>query len=98
MVTMIHVLTRLLYEMCIRDRKKLEMIGETSLPDDYKEKVEVFVNAEDKTIRFVDNGLGMTEDEVKEYINQIAFSGATDFLEKYKDKSSEDQILSLIHI
>ena len=73
--------------------KKLEMIGETSLPDDYKEKVEVFVNAEDKTIRFVDNGLGMTEDEVKEYINQIAFSGATDFLEKYKDKSSEDQII-----
>ena len=65
----------------------------TSLPDDYKEKVEVFVNAEDKTIRFVDNGLGMTEDEVKEYINQIAFSGATDFLEKYKDKSSEDQII-----
>ena len=73
--------------------KKLEMIGETSLPEDYKEKVEVFVNAEDKTIRFVDNGLGMTEDEVKEYINQIAFSGATDFLEKYKDKSSEDQII-----
>ncbi|MGN1206357.1 MAG: molecular chaperone HtpG [Eubacterium sp.] len=73
--------------------KKLEMIGETTLSDDYKEKVEVFVNAEDKTIRFVDNGLGMTEGEVKEYINQIAFSGATDFLEKYKDKSSEDQII-----
>ncbi|MCI5883976.1 MAG: molecular chaperone HtpG [Clostridiales bacterium] len=73
--------------------KKLEMIGETALPDDYKEKVEVYVNAEEKTIRFVDNGIGMTEDEVKEYINQIAFSGATAFLEKYKDKSSEDQII-----
>ena len=73
--------------------KKLEMIGEAALPDDYKEKIEVFVNAEDKTIRFVDNGLGMSADEVKEYINQIAFSGAADFLEKYKDKSSEDQII-----
>lgn len=73
--------------------KKLEMMSEASLPDDYKEKIEVFVNAEQKTIRFVDNGLGMTADEVKEYINQIAFSGAADFLEKYKDKSSEDQII-----
>ncbi len=73
--------------------KKLDMMSEVSLPDDYKQKIEVFVNAEEKTIRFVDNGLGMTADEVKEYINQIAFSGATDFLEKYKDKSSEDQII-----
>ena len=77
----------------ITKRKKLDMMGETSLPEDYKEKVEVFVNAEEKTIRFVDNGLGMSADEVKEYINQIAFSGAADFLEKYKDKSSEDQII-----
>lgn len=74
-------------------RKKLDMMGETSLPDEYREKIEVFVNAEEKTIRFVDNGLGMSADEVKEYINQIAFSGAADFLEKYKDKSSEDQII-----
>lgn len=73
--------------------KKLDMIGEASLPDDYKEKIEVFINAEEKTIRFVDNGLGMSADEVKEYINQIAFSGAADFLEKYKDKSSEEQII-----
>lgn len=73
--------------------KKLDMMSEASLPDDYKQKIEVFVNAEEKTIRFVDNGLGMTADEVKEYINQIAFSGAADFLEKYKDKSSEDQII-----
>ena len=73
--------------------KKLEMMSEAALADDYKEKIEVFVNAEQKTIRFVDNGLGMTADEVKEYINQIAFSGAADFLEKYKDKSSEDQII-----
>lgn len=77
----------------ITKRKKLDMMGETSLPDEYKEKIEVFVNAEEKTIRFVDNGLGMSADEVKEYINQIAFSGAADFLEKYKDKSSEDQII-----
>lgn len=73
--------------------KKLDMMGETSLADDYKEKIEVFVNAEDKTICFTDNGLGMSADEVKEYINQIAFSGAADFLEKYKDKSSEEQII-----
>ncbi len=73
--------------------KKLDMIGEASLPDDYKEKIGVFINAEEKTIRFVDNGLGMSADEVKEYINQIAFSGAADFLEKYKDKSSEEQII-----
>ncbi|MCI9538087.1 MAG: molecular chaperone HtpG [Eubacterium sp.] len=77
----------------ITKRKKLDMMGETSLPDEYREKIEVFVNAEEKTIRFVDNGLGMSADEVKEYINQIAFSGAADFLEKYKDKSSEDQII-----
>ena len=73
--------------------KKLDMMGETTLPDDYKQKIEVLVNAEEKTITFVDNGLGMTADEVKEYINRIAFSGAADFLEKYKDKSSEDQII-----
>ncbi len=73
--------------------KKLEMMSEATLADDYKAKVEVYVNAEKKTIRFVDTGLGMSFDEVKEYINQIAFSGATDFLEKYKDKSSEDQII-----
>ncbi len=73
--------------------KKLSLMSETTLSDDYKEKVEVVVNAEEKTITFVDNGLGMTADEVKEYINQIAFSGAADFLEKYKDKSSEDQII-----
>lgn len=77
----------------ITKRKKLDMMGETTLPDDFKEKIEVLVNAEEKTITFVDNGLGMSADEVKEYINQIAFSGAADFLEKYKDKSSEDQII-----
>ena len=73
--------------------KNLSLMSETTLSDDYKEKVEVVVNAEEKTITFIDNGLGMTADEVKEYINQIAFSGAADFLEKYKDKSSEDQII-----
>ena len=72
--------------------KKLDLMSEASLPDDYKAKIEVEVNPEDKTITFTDNGLGMTADEVKEYINQIAFSGAADFLEKYKDKTVEKRI------
>ena len=73
--------------------KKLEMMGEYTLPEDYKAKIDVIVNPDDKTLTFIDNGLGMTADEVEEYINQIAFSGATDFLEKYKDKANEDQII-----
>ena len=73
--------------------KKLEMMGETELPEDYKAKIRVVVNPEEKTLQVIDNGLGMTADEVDEYINQIAFSGATDFLEKYKDKANEDQII-----
>ncbi len=73
--------------------KKLDMMGEYSLPDDYKPKIEVLVSPEKKTIEITDNGLGMTADEVEEYINQIAFSGATDFLSKYKDKANEDQII-----
>ncbi len=73
--------------------KKLDMMGEYSLPADYKAKIEIVVNPEEKTIKVIDNGLGMTADEVEEYINQIAFSGATDFIEKYKDKASEDQII-----
>ena len=73
--------------------KKLDLMSEVSLPDDYKAKIEVEVNPEDKTITFTDNGLGMTADEVKEYINQIAFSGAADFLEKHKDKANEEQII-----
>lgn len=77
----------------ITKRKKLSLIGETELPDDYRAKIDVEVNPEDKTITFTDNGLGMTADEVKEYINQIAFSGAADFLEKYKDKANDEQII-----
>ena len=73
--------------------KKLDMMGEYSLPADYKAKIEVIVSPEDKTIKIIDNGLGMTAEEVEEYINQIAFSGATDFIEKYKDKSNDDQII-----
>ena len=73
--------------------KKLDMMGEYTLPADYKAKIEVIVNPEEKTLKFIDNGLGMTADEVEEYINQIAFSGATDFIEKYKDKSNDDQII-----
>ncbi|MBR6228571.1 MAG: molecular chaperone HtpG [Eubacterium sp.] len=73
--------------------KKLDMIGEAKLADDYKPRIDVEVNPEEKTISFTDNGLGMTADEVKEYINQIAFSGAADFLEKYKDKAGDEQII-----
>lgn len=73
--------------------KKLDLMGEYELPEDYKAKIQVIVSPEDKTLTFIDNGLGMTAEEVEEYINQIAFSGATDFLEKYKDKASEEQII-----
>ena len=73
--------------------KKLDMMGEYALANDYKAKIQVIVNPEEKTLKFIDNGIGMTADEVEEYINQIAFSGATDFIEKYKDKANEDQII-----
>ena len=73
--------------------KKLDMMGEYTLPSDYKAKIEVILNPEEKTIKIIDNGLGMTAEEVEEYINQIAFSGATDFIEKYKDKANDDQII-----
>ena len=73
--------------------KKLDMMGEYELPADYKPQIQVEVSPEDKTVTITDNGLGMTADEVEEYINQIAFSGATDFISKYKDKTNEDQII-----
>ena len=73
--------------------KKLDMMGEYELPADYKPEIQVEVSPEDKTVTITDNGLGMTADEVEEYINQIAFSGATDFISKYKDKTNEDQII-----
>ena len=73
--------------------KKLDVMGEYQLPDDYKAKIQVIVDPEAKTMQFIDNGLGMTADEVEEYITQIAFSGATQFLEQYKDKTNEDQII-----
>ncbi len=73
--------------------KKLDMMGECTLPEGYKGRIDVIADPEKKTLTFVDNGLGMTAEEVEEYINQIAFSGATDFIEKYKDKSNSDQII-----
>ena len=73
--------------------KKLDMMGEYTLPDDYKGKIQVIANPEEKTLKFIDNGLGMTADEVEEYITQIAFSGATEFLNKYKDKTTEDDMI-----
>ena len=73
--------------------KKLEMMGEYTFPEKYKAKIEVIVNPEEKTLKFIDTGLGMTAEEVEEYITQIAFSGATDFLEKYKDKTNDDEMI-----
>ena len=73
--------------------KKLELMGEYEKPDELEYKIQVTVNPNEKTITFTDNGLGMTEEEVDEYINQIAFSGAQDFLNKYKDQAHEDQII-----
>ena len=73
--------------------KKLEVMGEYDFPDNYKPMVRVIVNPEEKTLKFIDNGIGMTADEVEEYITQIAFSGATQFLEKYKDKTTDDQMI-----
>lgn len=73
--------------------KKLEVMGEYTFPDDYKPAIQVVVNSEAKILKFIDNGIGMTADEVEEYITQIAFSGATEFLEKYKDKTTDDQMI-----
>ena len=71
-----------------------EVMGEYSFPDDYKAGIQVVVKIpEEKTLKFIDNGIGMTADEVEEYITQIAFSGATEFLEKYKDKTTDDQMI-----
>ena len=73
--------------------KKLDMMGDYELPEGYKARIAIEVSPQDKTIKVTDNGLGMTADEVKEYINNIAFSGAEAFMEKYKDKASDDQII-----
>lgn len=73
--------------------KKLSLMGEYEIPDDNEFKINVIANSEDKTLKFIDNGIGMTADEVNEYINQIAFSGAEAFLNQYKDKTNEDQII-----
>lgn len=73
--------------------RKLSSMGEYEFPEGHKEKIEVIVDAKEKTMKFVDTGLGMTAEEVEEYITQIAFSGATEFLEKYKDKTDQDQII-----
>ena len=71
-------------------------MGEYAFPDDYKPAVQVVVDSEAKTLKFIDNGIGMTADEVEEYITQIAFSGATEFLEKYKDKTTEDDMIGTL--
>ena len=72
---------------------KLEIMGEYSYPEGHKDSIQVIVNPEEKTLKFIDTGLGMTDAEVEEYITQIAFSGATAFLEKYKDKTNKDEII-----
>ena len=73
--------------------KKLELMGEYEKPEEVEYKIQVSVNPTDKTITIEDNGLGMTEEEIDKYINQIAFSGVQDFMEKYKDKANEAQII-----
>lgn len=73
--------------------KKLNLMSEYEIPEDLEFKIKVIANSEDKTLKFIDNGIGMTADEVNEYINQIAFSGAEAFLNQYKDKTNEDQII-----
>ena len=73
--------------------RKLEIMGEYQFPEGNHFSIQVIANPTKKTLKVIDNGIGMTADEVREYINQIAFSGATDFLEKYKDKANEDQII-----
>lgn len=73
--------------------RKLALIGEYEESDDNKYRIDVIASPNDKTLTFIDNGIGMTAEEVNEYINQIAFSGASDFLEKYKDKANDDQII-----
>lgn len=73
--------------------KKLSLAGEFTKPEDEKYTINVEVSPKQKIIRFIDNGMGMTEEEVEKYINQIAFSGAVDFIEKYKDKTNEEQII-----
>ena len=77
----------------ITELEKLSLIGEWTKPADYKGRVDVIVDSEHKTVTFQDNGIGMTAEEVEKYINQIAFSGATDFINKYKDKANDDQII-----
>ncbi len=73
--------------------KKLDMMGEYEIPEDNEFKIRVIADSNEKTLTFIDNGIGMTADEVEEYINQIAFSGAEAFLAQYKDKTNEDQII-----
>ncbi len=73
--------------------KKLEMMGEYTYPENFANRIDIICNPKEKTLKFIDTGLGMTAEEVEEYINQIAFSGATDFIEKYKDKTNDDQII-----
>ena len=77
----------------ITKRKKLSLVGETELPEDFKPEIRVNASSEKKTLEVIDNGIGMTAEEVEKYINEIAFSGATDFMEKYKGKADEDQII-----
>ncbi len=73
--------------------RKLDAMGDYALADGFVPQVKVELNDKERTIKVTDNGIGMTAQEVEEYINQVAFSGATDFLEKYKDKASDDQII-----
>ena len=78
--------------------KKLEMMGEAEIADDEEFKIQILANPKEKTLTFIDNGLGMTADEVDEYINQIAFSGAEAFLEQYKDNKYAKYLIGNIKV
>ena len=73
--------------------KRLSSMGDAEIPSGEEFKVTVMASPLERTLTFIDNGIGMTMEEVDKYINQIAFSGATDFLEKYRDKDENDQII-----
>ncbi len=73
--------------------RKLDGMGEYSIPEGHDFKIDVLLDSKAKTITIKDSGIGMTDEEVKKYINQIAFSGAEDFINTYKDKENKDQII-----
>src|SRR5699024_1850550 len=73
--------------------KKLTDLGEAKHVEYGSPKIEVKIDEENKTLHVIDQGIGMTNDEVEKYINEVAFSGAGEFLEKYKEKGEDAGII-----